>query len=295
MENPLRRPEISNSRGPPSGHPSRGHPSRDPYSRSRPSPHDDLEHQRRRPGADAADEPQSASLIAKGHLIAMSGEFVGTTMFLFFAFGGTQIANTLTPANNPSLTQLSYISLSFGLSLAVTAWTFYRISGGLFNPAVCTHVSLALPQISLQETYTDLWGSSGHFRLGPRWCITVGSRHISLPGPDNWGNSSGRSCLGLISWSLGSWNKSWSWNYHRSRSFHWNVSDCRVGTHNSLPGSGKDKSNFHCPRGYWAGTVRCWTHRFVSSPLIWGTIFVGKKYWSDWQTVLRGLLHWRFS
>lgn len=139
MENPLRRPEISNSRGPPSGHTSRAQPSRDPYSRSRPSPLDDLEHQRRRPG-NAPDEPQSFSLVAKGHLIAMSGEFVGTTMFLFFAFGGTQIANTLTPADSPSLTQLSYISLSFGLSLAVTAWTFYRISGGLFNPAVCTHI-----------------------------------------------------------------------------------------------------------------------------------------------------------
>lgn len=173
MENPLRRPEIPNSRGPPSGHTSRGHPSRDPYSRSRPSPLDDLEHQRRRP-ADAPDEPQSFYLVAKGHLIAMSGEFVGTTMFLFFAFGGTQIANTLTPADSPSLTQLSYISLSFGLSLAVTAWTFYRISGGLFNPAVCTHLSSSLPYpypIS-SRTYTDYdvfrslsaWSSVGHYR-----------------------------------------------------------------------------------------------------------------------------------
>lgn len=141
MENPLRRPDVPHARGPPSRHASRGHASRDPYSRSRPSPRDDLEHQRRRPGI-AADEPQSFYLITKGHLIAMSGEFVGTTMFLFFAFGGTQIANNLTPADSPSLAQLSYISLSFGFSLAVTAWTFYRISGGLFNPAVGTHTSL---------------------------------------------------------------------------------------------------------------------------------------------------------
>lgn len=70
----------------------------------------------------------------------MSGEFVGTTMFLFFAFGGTQIANTLTPADAPNLSQFLYISLSFGFSLAVSAWTFYRISGGLFNPAVCTYM-----------------------------------------------------------------------------------------------------------------------------------------------------------
>jgi hypothetical protein len=31
---------------------------------------------------------------------------------------------------------LLYVSLSFGFSLAVNCWVFYRISGGLFNPAV---------------------------------------------------------------------------------------------------------------------------------------------------------------
>jgi aquaporin related protein len=31
---------------------------------------------------------------------------------------------------------LLYISLAFGFSLAVTVWVFFRISGGLFNPAV---------------------------------------------------------------------------------------------------------------------------------------------------------------
>lgn len=29
-----------------------------------------------------------------------------------------------------------YISLAYGFSLLVTVWAFYRISGGLFNPAV---------------------------------------------------------------------------------------------------------------------------------------------------------------
>ncbi|MCJ1231241.1 hypothetical protein MMC12_007918 [Toensbergia leucococca] len=72
----------------------------------------------------------------RGHVVAMSGEFVGTILFLFFAFGGTQIANTITPASQPNVGTLVYISLSFGFSLAVTAWSFYRISGGLFNPAV---------------------------------------------------------------------------------------------------------------------------------------------------------------
>ncbi|KPI44727.1 Aquaporin-1 [Cyphellophora attinorum] len=81
----------------------------------------------------------------RNHFVAMAGEFVGTFMFLFFAFAGTQVANTpattsgsestqLPQGPNPS--QLLYISLAFGFSLAVNAWIFYRISGGLFNPAV---------------------------------------------------------------------------------------------------------------------------------------------------------------
>lgn len=79
----------------------------------------------------------------RNHFIAMCGEFAGTFLFLFFAFTGTQVANsqtqgststTIAQGSNPA--QLLYISLCFGFSLAVNAWVFFRISGGLFNPAV---------------------------------------------------------------------------------------------------------------------------------------------------------------
>jgi len=75
----------------------------------------------------------------------MAGEFVGTFLFLFFAFAGTQVANTpqtttgnesTTLPQGPNPAQLLYISLCFGFSLAVNAWIFFRVSGGLFNPAV---------------------------------------------------------------------------------------------------------------------------------------------------------------
>lgn len=48
---------------------------------------------------------------------------------------------------NPA--QLQYIALSFGMSLAVNAWVFFRISGGLFNPAVTVGMCLigALPWV----------------------------------------------------------------------------------------------------------------------------------------------------
>ncbi|KAF2713666.1 aquaporin-like protein [Pleomassaria siparia CBS 279.74] len=83
---------------------------------------------------------------AKNHFVAFIGEFVGTTMFLFFAFAGTQVANIGSSSNASNTTTgadtgfspavLQYIALVFAFSLMVNVWIFFRISGGLFNPAV---------------------------------------------------------------------------------------------------------------------------------------------------------------
>lgn len=85
----------------------------------------------------------------RNHTVAMSGEFAGTFLFLFFAFSGTQVANgqskisgSATEAQGPDPSQLMYIALCFGFSLAVNAWVFFRISGGLFNPAVGIPISM---------------------------------------------------------------------------------------------------------------------------------------------------------
>jgi aquaporin related protein len=82
--------------------------------------------------------------------VAVLAEFVGTTLFLFLAFAGTQLANFgknqqssgTDPATAINLGVLMYISLSFGFSLMVNAWIFFRISGGLFNPAVSFKINL---------------------------------------------------------------------------------------------------------------------------------------------------------
>ncbi|KAL4959748.1 aquaporin [Aspergillus stella-maris] len=84
----------------------------------------------------------------RNNFTAMAGEFVGTFLFLFFAFAGTQVANAPRPAQGlgtasdpdalipPNFNALMYSSLSFGFSLMVNIWAFFRITGGLFNPAV---------------------------------------------------------------------------------------------------------------------------------------------------------------
>lgn len=71
-------------------------------------------------------------------LVIGVGEFCGTFMFLLLSFMGAQVALD----NNPTTSQkldpatLLYIASSFGTALAVNVWVFYRVTGGMFNPAV---------------------------------------------------------------------------------------------------------------------------------------------------------------
>ncbi|QDS68066.1 hypothetical protein FKW77_009854 [Venturia effusa] len=81
----------------------------------------------------------------RNEVVAFLGELVGTFLFLFFAFAGTQCANFVGTRDIdpvPTVGVLLYIALAFGFSLAVTVWVFFRISGGLFNPAVSLGLAL---------------------------------------------------------------------------------------------------------------------------------------------------------
>lgn len=74
------------------------------------------------------------------HLVAASGEFVGTFLFLYFGYAGNIMAILQAPslAMNGGLASNTeiWIAMSYGFSLLVSVWAFFRISGGLFNPAV---------------------------------------------------------------------------------------------------------------------------------------------------------------
>jgi len=69
-------------------------------------------------------------------------EFIGTFFFLSLAFGAVQATTSAGEVGQapPNALNVFIASVSFGFSLLVSAWCFYRASGGLFNP----NVTLAL-------------------------------------------------------------------------------------------------------------------------------------------------------
>ncbi|KAG8917769.1 Aquaporin-4 [Tulasnella sp. 417] len=85
-------------------------------------------------------------------------EFCGTFLFLLLGLGGIQAAAYSNQASVAaaaqgseggaaintvaSIDQLLYISACMGLSLLISVWLFYRVTGGIFNPAVSTALLL---------------------------------------------------------------------------------------------------------------------------------------------------------
>jgi hypothetical protein len=113
----------------------------------------------------------------KNLLVAAQGEWVGTAMFLSFAFTGTQVANAQSKTPGEATTTnattgfdpvvMLYISLAFGFSLMVNVWVFFRISDGLFNPAVSKSMpnrTLALERMPLETPPTGHTCTVGHPR-----------------------------------------------------------------------------------------------------------------------------------
>ncbi|KFG81033.1 aquaporin-1 [Metarhizium anisopliae] len=73
-------------------------------------------------------------------LVVIFGEFCGTFMFLMLSFAGAQTAinnnQPKIPDGPMAPATLLYIACAFGTAIAVNVWVFYRVTGGMFNPAV---------------------------------------------------------------------------------------------------------------------------------------------------------------
>ncbi|KAK4702543.1 hypothetical protein P7C70_g3682, partial [Phenoliferia sp. Uapishka_3] len=89
--------------------------------------------------------PQSAPAAhdhpLQNDLTAAIGEFVGTFFFLYMAFVATQSALSRKTADLNGTVGIDnstvlYVAFSFGFSLVVSVWVFFRISGAALNPAV---------------------------------------------------------------------------------------------------------------------------------------------------------------
>ena len=67
---------------------------------------------------------------------------------------------------------LLYISLCFGFSLAVNAWIFFRVSGGLFNPAVSLGMALVGALTPKRAVLLSVSQVLGGITVGPPhlWC-----------------------------------------------------------------------------------------------------------------------------
>ncbi|KAG6833111.1 hypothetical protein H0H87_011219 [Tephrocybe sp. NHM501043] len=77
-------------------------------------------------------------------------EFVGTAFFLLLGLGGIQASTGARLMSNnqaSDVEQVLYISTCMGISLLVSAWLFFRVTGGLFNP----NVSLALLLVGVMK------------------------------------------------------------------------------------------------------------------------------------------------
>ncbi|KAG0015331.1 hypothetical protein BGZ81_011732 [Podila clonocystis] len=86
---------------------------------------------------------------ARSWAIQFLAEFIGTAMYLYMTIGGADAVSRGQALPEPWGSSLGQ-AFAFGIALVVTAWTFFRISGAHFNPAI-TLSSLITGHISVPK------------------------------------------------------------------------------------------------------------------------------------------------
>ena len=188
----------------------------------------------------------------RDHFVAMSGELVGTTLFLWFSFAATQIANTITPSSPPSLAALFYISTSFGFSLAVNAWCFYRVSGGLFNPAVCDFRPRMPSNRSTANALT-----AGHIGIVPRWRPSVGTGGPPFPPTNVRWHDCGRTGQMHVPGTTDGGHDTELWYIDRTGCFYRDVLHSAARLHRPHACGREVESHVHRSGRHWLGAICC--------------------------------------
>ncbi|QIX00200.1 hypothetical protein AMS68_005717 [Peltaster fructicola] len=73
------------------------------------------------------------------HGVAWLTEYIGTVFFLFLALSGQQAAFSAAgsvTSSGANAAALLYASLAYAFAFAVASWIFFRVTSGLFNPAI---------------------------------------------------------------------------------------------------------------------------------------------------------------
>ena len=113
---------------------------------------------------------EKVPLRIRNRSIAMISEFVGTFLFMLIGLGGNSaVINDAAVAAqygggdaSADPAKILFIATVWGASVTVNAWSFFRISGGLFNPAVTMALMLirAVPPLDgLLDIFCQLMGS----------------------------------------------------------------------------------------------------------------------------------------
>lgn len=150
-----------------------------------------------KPAEDYPVEPLPDENVWRGHLRAGLGEFVGTFMFLWFAFVIADMANhdylsyllesDTVNVNPVNVSKIWIIACGFGFSVTVAINIFGSISGGNLNPAVTL-------TLVLSRTLSPLRGLIMFISQLIACMAAAGAASAMTPGPVLFANKLGGGC-----------------------------------------------------------------------------------------------------
>ena len=184
----------------------------------------------------------------RGHVTAFLAELAGTFLFLFFSFAIAQVANTPAPSDDdntpgaglPSIPKIFFIASGFGASVAINVWLFYRVSGGMFNPAV-----------GLVRPGSFMLILSGHLSPLVDRGGSITSMLCRLPCTDCGRYCCCRSSIRNPTWTDGRECSIGRRHFDRSRPLHRNVCDLPAHVCGDYAGCGQAQGYLPCPHRYW--------------------------------------------